>query len=523
LHYLNIEQASRATLVAFKANIPIAWWGAPGIGKSSAIQQLQERLISEDIFDGDQECEIFDLRLSDKEPSDIGGIPFPQEIVEMEDGKKRVRKVLQFLVMELLPFDSQKKAIVLLDEFDRADMSVQNAALQLVLDRKVNGHKLSPNARIVLAGNNATDIGTSPLSAAAANRMCHLYIDINNEEGLKSWMTWADRSEVSPLLQGFAGYQTATFAGGKKDSNKIEELAYPTPRSFVYADKLVLSAMDMPFDCEDIVPALIAGCVGRAAAAQFLGFREIYQKLPTPEQIIAEPETVALPKNPSIFFAHKKQLVLMAREDPTVAEAVAKYALRWPKEAAADLFRMLIEACPKVEKTVAYKKWLVEAEGPDGAVARVVTSEAPMQYKAFCMGCKQKVVMLNPQHGFLKTGKASVRGTCPNCQSPVVTLKTTGDPGDPKASSGAGVNLLTPLAADMLAGAVNAGRGVDDAQYVNRILVPSTSGTNRYTIAQERATGEWRCSCQGHKTHKHCKHVDALKDALVRGTYTVIK
>ena len=48
-----------------KANIPLFLWGAPGIGKSSVIQQLAE----------DLDRELVDIRLSQMEPVDLLGLP----------------------------------------------------------------------------------------------------------------------------------------------------------------------------------------------------------------------------------------------------------------------------------------------------------------------------------------------------------------------------------------------------------------------------------------------------------------
>ena len=527
MNFLSIEQASRATLVAFVADIPIAWWGAPGIGKSSAIFQLKNML---DQNEDEEPYEFFDLRLSDKEPSDIGGIPFPHEVITDADGKKSMRKVLQFLVMDLLPFDSKKRAIVLLDEFDRADLSVQNAALQLVLDRKVNGHKLSPNARIVLAGNSSTDIGTSPLSAAAANRMCHLYLDVATEGSLNSWLKWAEENEISPLLQGFAGYQLTTFAGGDAKTKKIEELAYATPRSFVYADRLLRACEQMPFDTEDIEPALVAGCVGKAAASTFLGYRDIFNKLPTMEQIIANPETVPLPRNPSVLFAHKKQLTIHAKNDLKVAEAVAKYALRWEKEPAADLFRMLEEANPEVVKTAPYKKWKGERDVPTATPSVAANAaSAVVQHRAYCMSCKAQRNIVNPKIGTMPNGKPKVEGQCNKCGGAVVNLNVHGgtinNPKAPAASS-TGIPILPEAAVQLIGQQLRAefGYGVEvppetvnnDPTYTNKIRVPSSGGLNKYTLSQRRDTGVWECSCKGFTMHAahDCKHMKAFRAAV---------
>lgn len=512
MNFVNLEQASRATLIAFQANIPISWWGSPGVGKSSAIQQITDRL--------EDDYEIFDLRLSDKEPSDVGGIPFPgeEEIVDPVTGKKSMRRVLEFLVTKLLPFDSHKKAIVLLDEFDRADISVQNAALQLVLDRKVNGHKLSENARLVLAGNSSTDIGTSPLSGAAANRMCHLYIDIATPSALQGWLKWAEQNEISPLLQGFASQQLTVFAGGDQKQKKLEELAYPTPRSFVYADRLLKEAGEMPFDTEDILPALVAGCVGKAAAATFLAYRDIYHKLPTMEQVIADPENVALPRNPSVLYAYKRQLTLWAAGDEEAAKQIAKYVLRWEDEPAADFFRMLKEAQPDIVNSDAWKLWHQKRNRPGMKEEVDAQSPSTTVHEAWCANCREKHEINNPTLKTMQSGKKAIVGTCSKCGSDVFTTDLQGRPNGanhaPVKVDPAGIPVLQPDAAKLLAKKMGGSFEGDQAQWKNRIKISSDGGIRRYTLSQLESTGKWHCSCQGFVTHKTCKHHDRLLNTL---------
>lgn len=48
------------------------------------------------------------------------------------------------------------------------------------------------------------------------------------------------------------------------------------------------------------------------------------------------------------------------------------------------------------------------------------------QYMAYCVKCKRKVPVENPQEVTLKNGKKAIKGTCPYCKSPVfVFVKAT--------------------------------------------------------------------------------------------------
>src|SRR5260221_2894464 len=114
MQFISLEQAERAIVTCFVADIPPAIWGSVGIGKSSVIKQIASKL----------GYRLIDFRLSDKEPSDLGGIPYPQ------DGK------LVYLMQARIPFTKfigEEKIVFLMDEFDRARLDVQTAALQILL------------------------------------------------------------------------------------------------------------------------------------------------------------------------------------------------------------------------------------------------------------------------------------------------------------------------------------------------------------------------------------------------------
>ena len=65
--------------------------------------------------------------------------------------------------------------VLFLDEMNSAAPSVQAAAYQLILNRKVGTYKLPDNVMIVAAGNREADKGvTYRMPAPLANRFIHL-------------------------------------------------------------------------------------------------------------------------------------------------------------------------------------------------------------------------------------------------------------------------------------------------------------------------------------------------------------
>lgn len=334
-HALNLEQISRALVLGFVADIPLTIVGEPGAGKSSIVYQVAEA--------PKVPYKMYDFNLSDKDRGDVGGIPFPV------DGKQ-----LEFLIASgLLPFDTDEKSILFLDEIDRAPIDVANMAQRIILERTANGHKLSPNCRIVCAMNGVTDIYTNPLSDALRNRMCFLPVETHSQGALNSYLTWAETHGVSPMAMAFAKFNPKIW-GDESKAKPIPELALFSHRSFDYADRMLQVADQVNFKTADILFAVVAGLIGSVAALEFMEFRDIYTTCPTTSQVVQDPDHAPIPTDPGVRFAFTISLTNAAEGDRPTANAIAQYGLRWEAEDASYLYQRLLEKEPSVITTTAY-------------------------------------------------------------------------------------------------------------------------------------------------------------------------
>jgi len=333
---LNQEQTARAIALCLKANIPVAVWCKPGTGKSAIVAQIAKRL----------KWNLYDVRLGDKEPSDFA-IPFP-------DGER-----LKYLMTDLIPFQGigadDEKSIVFLDEYDRAKMQVQNMSLQIVLDRQVFGRKIKSGARMVIAGNQATDVGTNMMSKAAASRMVHIYMETDSEQALEAWDSWAEDAGISPAMRAFAQYRNDVWNGPA--GGEMIELGSVTKRTWEMADTLHQISETVNFPVGDIIRAVVAGCVGSEAANEFMGWVKIWKNAPTEDEILKDPAGCRLPDKVDVTFALSLFLVRKAKETPTKAKKFLTYAMRWATEQASFFIRQLAKACPEIVATTEYQIW----------------------------------------------------------------------------------------------------------------------------------------------------------------------
>ena len=189
---------------------PIFLWGPPGIGKSEIVSQITDNLPN---------SHLIDVRLSLWDPTDIKGIPF----FDSNSGTMQWAPPAELPSQE---FASQFDNIVLfLDEMNSAAPSVQAAAYQLVLNRKVGTYKLPDNVLIVAAGNREADKGvTYRMPAPLANRFIHLELAVSFDD----WFAWAVDNKIHQDVVGFLQFS-------KKDlydfDPKSPSRSFATPRS----------------------------------------------------------------------------------------------------------------------------------------------------------------------------------------------------------------------------------------------------------------------------------------------------
>ena len=254
------------TLVALtKANQPTFLWGSPGIGKSALVSQVAKA----------REIGFLDLRLTMLDSVDLRGVPVPK------DG------ITHWASPVFLPTEGE--GILFLDELVQAHQSVQNAASQLILDRKIGEYSLPVGWAIVAAGNRETDgAATHKMPSHLANRFTHIEV----EHDLNDWIVWALDSEIRPEVVSFVKFRPELL-------NKFDKTmkAYPTPRAYEMANRVLGAGLPRA----GLLEAL-KGTLG-SASAEFLAFLEIYSALPDMDKILDNPAAYDVPKELSQIWS----------------------------------------------------------------------------------------------------------------------------------------------------------------------------------------------------------------------------
>ena len=255
------RQAHKSLLKAFKVKRPLFLWGPPGIGKSELVEGITKELNGY----------MIDLRLGQMEPTDIRGIPFYNK----EIGKMDWAPPVELPDEELA---SQYPIVVLfLDELNSAAPSVQAAAYQLILNRRIGKYRLPDNVVMVAAGNRESDKGvTYRMPTPLANRFLHQEMKVD----FASWQEWAVTNNIHKDVVGYLSF-------AKQDlydfDAKSASRAFATPRTWTFVSELLA---DDDGD-DDTLTNLIAGTVGEGLAVKFMAHRKVAGRMPKPEDILS--------------------------------------------------------------------------------------------------------------------------------------------------------------------------------------------------------------------------------------------
>jgi len=320
-----------ALISLIDSQIPTFIWGSPGVGKSSLIAQIAQQ----------KDMKFIDLRLSLLDPTDLRGIPF-----FAKEEKKAVWAKPEFLP----DTDSTDFGILFLDEINSAPPTIQAAAYQLILDRKIGEYSLPQNYSIIAAGNYETDRGvTYRMPTPLANRFVHLNFDLDFE----SWKLWAYQNKIDRRIISYLSYKPSDlFMFDPKSQSK----SFATPRSWKFVDDILKSKVK-----EILLEDVISGAVGIETAQEFLNYVKVMDKLPNIENIL-KGDDVKIPTQNSALYALCIGIVYALKKNFSIQNLtnILNFSLKLDGEFTIMLIRDMQKSGIDVESSPAWKNWVEE-------------------------------------------------------------------------------------------------------------------------------------------------------------------
>jgi hypothetical protein len=167
------------------------------------------------------------------------------------------------------------------------------------------------------------------------------------DENLDDWCNWALGNGIAIEMVQFLRFRPNMLSDF--DPNR---LINPTPRSWAMANEVDNS---LP---SDLYFANIAGLVGESAAAEYTGFKRIYDLLPDISEIISTPETSLVPEDPPVLYALVGALAYQSTVE--VFEKLRPFIDRIPPEFQVMYLLDAIKREPKIKESKYFVSWAVK-------------------------------------------------------------------------------------------------------------------------------------------------------------------
>lgn len=304
---MNPKELKQFLVTAIENNFPILIKGKPGIGKTDIVTQATLAA----------KADLIVAHPVVSDPTDFKGLPF------QIDGEAQF---LPYGELKAL-MTATKKTVYFLDDLGQAAPSVQAAVMQLLLARQINGKEISDHVTFIAATNRREDkAGVVGLLEPVKSRFTSIIgLDVNTDD----WCEWANQNNVPDELIAFLRWQPQTLNEGKPTKD-IENT--PSPRTISNLGKLQNAGLHPTRnegDNRGVCFHAYAGAVGEAMAAKYIAFLRLRDKLPSFEEIIANPKKVPVPTEADILYALTATL---SKADDKTMDQMVIYLDRIPSE-----------------------------------------------------------------------------------------------------------------------------------------------------------------------------------------------
>ncbi|WP_315167504.1 ATP-binding protein [Metaclostridioides mangenotii] len=261
-----IDTLQSVDLVLSTREVPLVV-GESGIGKTALAKKLaKQNNWSLIVIDGNLLKE-----------GEIGGLPTVESYIDINsDGDKKEKKMTVYAVHnKLRDIDEEiskgKTVLLLIDEINRCEHTVQQELMNLILNKEINGYNLHDDVKILAAMNPSSKYGSDfdyqvvDMDAAQENR----FVWLNMESDYVQWLKWAIDVGIEQKVVEFI----STFPEYLNKTNEDDVRA--TPRSYERISK----SYKIYKEKKDLIPRAIfvnvlKGNVGTVIAEEFISFIE---------------------------------------------------------------------------------------------------------------------------------------------------------------------------------------------------------------------------------------------------------
>lgn len=233
-------------------DISIIMRGRHGIGKTEVVRQLAQEL----------ELPLVERRLAQLTEGDLLGLPHNHE-----------NKATEFLPPLWFVKAIDNPYMIFLDEFDRASREVQQAAMELILERSIQGKIIHEDCRIYAAingGKHGSSYQVINMDPAIYDR----FWIADCEPSIVEWLSWARNNGVHKDIINFISTNKDLLEQDMKNSSyKVS----PSRRSWTRFSKVLTANPEIIRNINNtegkrLFISLSSGFVGNDATSRFKDF-----------------------------------------------------------------------------------------------------------------------------------------------------------------------------------------------------------------------------------------------------------
>jgi len=276
---ISIAQSKELAIDVIQAGLVPMLKGSPGVGKSAIAKELADQF----------KLKLVDIRLSQCDPTDLMGMPS----VNLDRTKG------EYLPMGMFPVEGDSIPegfngwLVLLDEFNASSPAVQVAAYKILLDKMVGMKPLHERVVMIAAGNKTSDKAVvNNLSTATQSRLIHFNVEVDN----KAWIDWAIKNNIDYRILAYIQFKPNILHNFNPNHS---DDTFPCPRTWEFMSKIISKWTEIT---ANKIPVL-AGTIGEGAAREFYSFCQVFDELPTKQDLLSQASTLKIPYEPSTKYA----------------------------------------------------------------------------------------------------------------------------------------------------------------------------------------------------------------------------
>jgi len=319
-------------------------FGAPGIGKTDIAKQVVANLRYE-LDNLPYDILIMHPQVAD--PTDFKGMPgFNTD----ENGVKWAEFFAFGDLRRMIEAD--RPLVVFLDDFGQAPRMVQAAIQQLILERRIDGHKISDHVRFIMCANRAEDKAGVEGFLTTIKTRAFLY---TVEPTVEDYSKWAIANNYPPECVAFIRFRGLEFLWARANPKFKPSLGCDnerTPRTVTNAFDAYVHGIP-----DGLELAMYAGATDGGWAIEWLGFSRMFHALPNIDLLYTDPSSFKCPGLDKVDVLYATTAAIAGRATKANAKQFFELVAKLPQDFGAFAVKDAFTRCPDIANTNHFVKW----------------------------------------------------------------------------------------------------------------------------------------------------------------------